>query len=171
MTILSIRPREFLLAALGVLGVLTFWYWDLFTFQWGYLGDDHLVQHFPWMHALSSELQAGRFPLWTNLIGCGFPLFAEGQIAALYPPNLLIYTLIPFEFAYNFSAIFHYWLGGLIFYIFCRQFGLTWKGAGLATFLYLFGSAQGGYFYNMNSQKTVIWFPLALLGIETLVRS
>ena len=32
-------------------------------------------------------LAAGRLPLWNDRLGLGFPLYAEGQIGAFYPPN------------------------------------------------------------------------------------
>lgn len=123
------------------------------------------------MHYLASELREGRLPLWTDLIGCGFPIFAEGQIAALYPLNLLFYGLLPFKIAYNYSTLFHFWLGGLFCYLFARSLNLSRIGSFLASFIYLFGSCQGGYFYNMNSQKTVIWFPLVLLLMERLLKT
>jgi hypothetical protein len=40
-------------------------------------------------------LAEGRLPLWNDRLGLGFPLYAEGQIGALYPPNWLIYQLEP----------------------------------------------------------------------------
>ena len=42
-------------------------------------------------------LQAGRLPLWNDNLGLGFPLYAEGQIAAFYPPNWLIFQLPPLQ--------------------------------------------------------------------------
>ena len=40
-------------------------------------------------------LAEGRLPLWNDRLGLGFPLYAEGQIGAFYPPNWLIYQLEP----------------------------------------------------------------------------
>ena len=40
-------------------------------------------------------LMAGHLPLWSDLLGLGFPLYAEGQIGAFYPPNWLLFRLDP----------------------------------------------------------------------------
>jgi len=147
-------------------------FWEIFTLKLGFISGDHKVQHYPWLHYMATELKAGRLPLWTGLIGCGFPLFAEGQIGLYYPFNLLFFSLIPsFKFAYNYSTLFHFWLGGLFFYLFCRKLSISSVGAFISTYIYLFGSIRGGYFYNANSQKTVIWFPLALYLIEKLIET
>jgi len=56
------------------------------------------------------------------------------------------------------------------FYLFCRQLLISRFGGAVASLIYLFGSSQGGYFYNMNSQKTCIWFPLVLLLMEKYIQ-
>ncbi|MDP1722709.1 MAG: hypothetical protein Q8L37_05865 [Candidatus Gottesmanbacteria bacterium] len=43
--------------------------------------------------ALSESLSRGQLPLWEPRMGMGFPLFAEGQVGALFLPNLLLMTL------------------------------------------------------------------------------
>ena len=40
-------------------------------------------------------LRPGRLPLWNDRLGLGFPLYAEGQIGAFYPPNWLLFQLTP----------------------------------------------------------------------------
>jgi VanZ family protein len=148
-------------------------FWELVSLKSGFLSGDHRVQHYPWMYFLQSELKAGRFPLWTGLIGCGFPIFAEGQIALIYPLNLLFYGLLPLPFpaAYNYSTLFHFLLGALASYLYGRTIGLGRAGSFLAAALFVFGSAQGGYFYNMNSQKVCVWFPFVLFLFERHFKS
>ncbi len=38
---------------------------------------------------------AGHLPLWSDRLGLGYPLYAEGQVAAFYPPGWLIFRLPP----------------------------------------------------------------------------
>ncbi len=45
--------------------------------------------HYPFRYFLSQSLREGQLPLWSSAISSGFPLFADGQIGALYPLNLL----------------------------------------------------------------------------------
>lgn len=50
-------------------------------------------------------LHQGHLPLWTSLIGTGFPLLAEGQTGPFFLPNILLYTLFSPVTAYNMSFI------------------------------------------------------------------
>lgn len=72
-------------------------------------------------------LAAGRLPLWNDQLGLGYPLYAEGQIGAFYPPNWLIFQLPPLA-ALDVSRVLHLTLAGV--------------GAGLIT-LRLSGSRAG----------------------------
>src|SRR4030042_4972112 len=56
---------------------------------------------------MHQSLRAGRLPLWSPYIFCGYPIAAEGQIAAFYPPSLLISWLLPSPGAINWLVVFH----------------------------------------------------------------
>ena len=45
--------------------------------------------HLPLKAEYAERLAAGELPLWSHRLGTGMPLLAEGQVGALYPPNLL----------------------------------------------------------------------------------
>ena len=51
--------------------------------------------------ALSRALSLSSLPLWEPLLAGGFPLFAEGQVGALFLPNLILFRLLPLIVAYN----------------------------------------------------------------------
>jgi hypothetical protein len=57
-------------------------------------------------------LAQGRLPLWNDQLGLGFPLYAEGQIGAFYPPNWLIYLLPPLP-ALDLSRVLHLAVAGV----------------------------------------------------------
>jgi len=50
---------------------------------------------YPLASLFHEALAAGRLPLWDDRLGLGFPLYAEGQIGAFYPPNWLLFQLAP----------------------------------------------------------------------------
>jgi hypothetical protein len=56
-------------------------------------------------------LARGELPLWEDRLGLGFPLYAEGQIGAFYPPNWLIFKLSPLA-ALDVSRVLHLALAG-----------------------------------------------------------
>ncbi len=72
-------------------------------------------------------LAAGRLPLWNDRLGLGFPLYAEGQIGAFYPPNWILFQLPPLT-ALDLTRVLHLTAAGV--------------GAGLLT-LRLSGSRPG----------------------------
>lgn len=51
--------------------------------------------HYPVSLELFGAWSAGRIPLWTDRIYCGFPFFADPQTAAWYPGTLLVAALGP----------------------------------------------------------------------------
>ena len=78
--------------------------------DWGVLFvQDMMVQNVPFRHFLHEALAAGRLPLWEPRINAGFPLFAEGQVGALYPPNWIGAALLSPAQAVTWSVLVHLW--------------------------------------------------------------
>lgn len=51
--------------------------------------------HYPLASFFHGALAEGRLPLWEDRLGLGFPLYAEGQIGAFYPPSWLFFQFPP----------------------------------------------------------------------------
>ena len=83
---------------------------------------DVMVQNVPFRHFLHEALAGGRLPLWEPRVNCGFPLFAEGQVGALYPPNWLL-ALLPPAAAVTWSVLGHLWLAAAAAWGFLRALG------------------------------------------------
>jgi len=142
---------------------------EVFFLKVSFLSGDHRAQHYPWAAFLAENVKHFRLPWWTSYFHCGFPLLAEGQVGAFYPPNLLFYFAFPVFFAYTYQILFHYLLGGFLFYAYVRFLKVSSLAAFLGSLIYLFGTAQGGYYYNVNSQKVLIWLPLTLLLCDQII--
>ena len=141
-------------------------FWDILILKTGFLKGDYLQQFLPWYRLYAGSLKEFHLPLWIRHIQCGFPLFAEGQIGALYPFNLLFFFFLPFKLAYNYSFLFHFILTGIFTYHLSRKLGAdTWGGA-LSAILLCFGSVYAGCFVNISALKSLTWFPLTLLIYE-----
>ncbi len=156
---------------MGLAVLILLFHWKLLDLQIGFYSGDHRQQHYPWAFFYAKQLNQGVLPWWTSLFGCGFPLLAEGQVGALYLPNFLFYKFFPFDFAYTYNILFHYVLGAGFFYLLVRSRGISKFAAFLGCLIYLFGTAQGGYYYNIISLKTLIWFPLSLYFIFRIFES
>src|SRR3989339_2997 len=60
---------------------------------------DALHSNLPEKLILQKSLKSLRVPLWENNIGQGYPVFAQGIMGFFYLPNLVIFGLLPFNFA------------------------------------------------------------------------
>ncbi len=61
--------------------------------------------NYPLKSLLSDSLKKSKLPFWNKQVGTGYPVFAEGQIGALFLPNLVLYYLLPTPIAFNLSYI------------------------------------------------------------------
>ncbi|MDP2923617.1 MAG: YfhO family protein [Candidatus Omnitrophota bacterium] len=136
-----------------------------------FLGGDYLVQFYPWSKVYSYALKNFVFPFWTRYIGSGFPLLAEGQVAGLYPFNIIMFFLLPCDIAYNYSIILHFILAGVFTYIYTREIGADAWGGALSALLFCFGSAYAGCFVNTATVVTVTWVPLSFFLFEKYFKS
>ena len=151
-------------------GFLAFFYPGLFLAREAALRGDHWEQHYPWAAYLWQTLRSGRPALWTGLIQCGFPIAAEGQIGIFYLPNLLLSLFLPLRWAYAWRSLLHFAISGIATYSYARSVRLGRFGSFIAAFIFLFGTAYGGAFYNITSLETICWLPLGLLGLESFLR-
>lgn len=105
----------------------------------GLIGGDLYPYFFPQKQYLSDSLQRGQIPLWNSLVGFGYPVLGESQTAALYPPNLLLYSWLPVNLAYNVSQLAHYLVCFVAFFFFAKRMGARGAGALFASIVFTFG--------------------------------
>lgn len=108
------------------------------------------------------ELQRNPLPLWTDKILAGFPLFAEGQVAALYPLNRLLLAILPAHFALSLSVLLHLSLGACGMYLFVRALGLRAASAVLAGFIFSFNGWVLGHLSHIAVIAAISWLPWSL---------
>ncbi|MBN1405133.1 MAG: hypothetical protein JW946_01285, partial [Candidatus Omnitrophica bacterium] len=127
---------------------------------------DYSLQHYPWSEAYSAAIKHFHFPFWCRYFHSGFPLMAEGQIGGFYPLNIIMFFVLPFKLAYNYSVVLHFVIAGIFAYAYTRKLGAEKWGASLSALLFCFASAYAGCFNNIATLRTLSWFPLVLLLIE-----
>lgn len=162
---MSLNKKDILFLS-GLLASLVFFYPELFLAKAASLIGDHWEQHFPWAFLLDQSLKNGKFPFWTSLIHCGFPIAAEGQIGVFYFPNLVLYLILPFKWAYAYLNVFHFFVAAACTYLYSREIKLSRVSSFISAFIFTFGTAYGGAYYNITSLKTIAWFPLCLFLFE-----
>jgi hypothetical protein len=129
-------------------------------------GSDIWHLNYPMKHFYQQELAAGRLPLWSPEIGTGFPLHAEGQVAALYPPNLALFGLLPLAVAFNWGILLHAVLSGAFAAMFARQLGAGRGGSIIAAIVFAFSGFFVTHLKHINMTASAVWIPLLLLLLE-----
>ncbi|NLE75902.1 MAG: YfhO family protein [Chloroflexi bacterium] len=129
-----------------------------------YNGLDIRTIHYPLHAAYAQALRQGTLLLWTPHLAGGFPLFAEGQMGGLYPPNLLLYRLLPLNLAHNWSALLHLLGAQAAAWALARTLRIPPPAAALVGFVYgmsVVGSALGDFYIAF----CLAWLPAVLTAL------
>lgn len=170
----GLRGTAVLAGALLVGGVLFFGLGfaagDRTLFTHDYFGSDVWNFHYPLKAFYASHLAQGELPLWCPHVGTGFPIHAEGQVGMLYPPNLLLFGLLPLSVAFNWSVLLHLVLAGLFTALFAWRLGAGPWGAALAGVAFAFSGFFIGHAKHGNMIAAAAWMPLVLLLVDSFCR-
>ncbi|MFO1091951.1 MAG: YfhO family protein [Planctomycetaceae bacterium] len=134
----EIENRGLLAVTLAAVA-LTFVFWRTLWLGGGLVGGDTYSYYYPQKTFYADELHAGRLPLWNSLVGHGYPTMGESQTGVLYPPHLLLFSLLPVNTAYNANQLLHYVLAFVATWLFARRMGLAGWGAALCAVVYVYG--------------------------------
>ncbi len=78
------------------------------------------MQLVPWAHQVRQAWQSGHVPLWNALSGCGYPLLANAQSAALSPLRILALPL-PLGYAMTAEAAMKILVALTFTFLYCRR--------------------------------------------------
>jgi hypothetical protein len=109
-------------------------------------------------------LARGELPLWNDRLGLGFPLYAEGQIGAFYPPNWLIFQLEPLA-AMDLTRLLHLALAGVGTGLLALRVSGSRQGALLAAVVAVLGGAVVTKVEWWNLVTAYGWLPWVLLPL------
>ena len=124
---------------------------------------------YPLRYLMVEMVKSGQLPLWNPYIFCGMPFMATLQVGFFYPLTIIHYIL-PFDLAFNYYTIIHYYLAAVFMYWLMRHYQLSRPSAFLSGLLFAFS----GYMLsvsNMNTTLTsVVWLPLVLLSWDRVLK-
>jgi len=140
--------------------------WPYLFLQKTFFYGDYALQHFPWARLLFDCVRAGRIPIYTDGIGCGFPIFAESQTGCLYVPQVVLYRILPFLTAYTWLVPIHLALAGVGFFLLMKKTGASSAASWLGSTCWVFGSSYAGCFINVPTLKALAWTPWVLWLLE-----
>jgi uncharacterized membrane protein len=111
-----------------------------------------------------SLLKTFQFPLWNPHNYCGIPLLATLQPGVFYPPHVL-YLILPFNVAWNWIIILHFFFAGFATFLFLRSLSASREGAFLGGILFMLS----GYLLSVHNLLThllaVVWLPIVMASI------
>lgn len=133
-----IKASEWL-AVIGLAIALTGVFFSRMWTGGGLIGGDLYTYFMPQKQFFAERLAEGEFPLWHNRSGYGYPLVAESQTGAFYPPHLLLYSTLDVTTAYNLNQLLHYAATFVLVFLYAREVGVRFGSALLAALVYTYG--------------------------------
>lgn len=155
------------------LALITFWVVVWCAEAWlGYstwFYHDLAHHHYPWRAWSGAQWSAGNLPLWAP-IGHGFPFVAESQAGALYPPNIVLWMLLPTTVAFNWSIGLHHLLALWGVFLLARYEGRSGTAGLIAAVAYGFSGFFISHLVYLGFFQVMGWFPWMLLAALQGVR-
>lgn len=158
-------------AMLGVLTIIfCLFFWRL-LFEKGVAipkgGGDFNSFYYPLSAFAAGQVQAGHFPLWNPYLYAGTPFAADYQTGALYPLNLLVWSVArPFTYGvFEALVIFHVWWASVTAYGFARAVGMGRAGALVAGVVFAYGGFMIAQIGHAPMIAVASWLPAALAAL------
>ncbi len=147
------------------------YFWQAALRQAVFSSGDILLFFYPTHLAYADALRQGRLPLWEPRMLAGFPLYAEGQIGALYPLHPILYGLLPIDLATNYDILLHLGWVAIGTYLLARVIGLRPASAFLAGAVFAFGGFFLPRLAHMSVLATASWLPWQMWAFEQQARA
>lgn len=119
---------------------------------------------FPLAVFANEALAKGQLPLWNDRLGLGFPLYAEGQVAAFYPPSWLVFRLAPIT-ALDVYRVLHLAFAGLGAGLLVLRLRGSRPGALIAVLVAVLGGGIVAKLEWHNLVAAYAWVPWILLPL------
>jgi hypothetical protein len=163
------RIRFLFLIALLAIGLTVIFWWPLYGGA-GFIGGDLYPYFFPQKAFYADHLKQGKFPLWNDLSGFGYPVLGESQTGAAYPLHLILYRCLDLNTAYNVEHLLHYILCFVATALFAKRLGLSDSGSLLCALVFTYG-----WFPPRACLEWAIltgaWLPVSLLCVESFLQT
>ncbi|MEE8167029.1 MAG: YfhO family protein [Myxococcota bacterium] len=115
------------------------------------------------------DLRGGTLSLWNPYQMAGMPLLATQQAGQLYPPNLVLLSLLPAELALEALAVLHLFIAGFFTWLFTRRLKLGFAASMCAAVTYMLSGAMLAMFYAVAYVATCAWLPAVVWATHRLV--
>jgi hypothetical protein len=166
---LRYKTEDFL--ALLLLAAMLMWFCDEIIFAGKIPFFRDLAAYFyPIKFSVAESFKAGQLPLWEPHMATGFPLLAEFQSAVFYLPSIIFY-LIPFFAAIQFSYVFHYAVAASGSYVLLRSWKQRIYVSIIGAILFSFGGTMVSLTNLLNHFQSAVWLPWLVYCGERAVKN
>jgi hypothetical protein len=124
---------------------------------------------YPIRFSVAHSFNAGELPLWDRHMAMGYPLLADFQSGAFYPPSL-VYRLLPFFAAIRATFILHYLVAGTGAYLLFRSWGYPMSLAIIAGILFTLGGTMISLTNLLNHFQAAVWLPWVVYFAHQFMR-
>ena len=128
---------------------------------------DGLLYYYPMRAHVAAVLRSGHLPLWNPYIYSGFPLLADVEAGAFYPPNAL-FLVLPAPVAMNLVALSSYVLAALFTFLYARAIGACVFGGLLSGIAFGASGFMLSHLGHASIVNAAAWFPLVMLFAERM---
>src|ERR1051326_2049378 len=136
----------------------------------GYPQTDQADAYYPPSLFASNAIRSGRFPMWLPYNFGGLPAVALGLSGWLYPPRLLVITLMSPIRQHDFLLFTHLLITGLGMYGLLRLWGANLLGAMLGAFVWELHGHNAFWLIVEHVAFAATWLPLILFAATLAVR-
>ena len=124
---------------------------------------------YPMRFSLAQSFKAGDLPLWDRHVAMGYPLLADFQSGAFYPPHL-VYLILPFFAALRATFILHYLVAAVGAYLLCRSWGYPLFLGLIGAILFTLGGTLVSLTNVLNHFQAAVWLPWTVLFAQRFLR-
>ena len=135
-------------------------------------GSDFVLQFYPWKKFIYDHLWSHRtLPFWNPYLFSGTPFIANIQASMFYPLSFLFY-IMPTQYAYGYTIIFHCMLGSIFMYVFVRSLSINKMGAVLSSIVFTYNGFFMAHLYagHLTFVQNYIWIPLIFFYLHKFLK-
>jgi len=125
---------------------------------------DQLTYDLPLQRVIHDAYRRGEMPWWDPYTLAGRPLLADAHISGTDPVRWVLYHLLPFEAAYNWTRVVHYLFTGLGMLLLLRSLGVGAAAALLLSLGFQFAGAFAVFFGHPWVQASFLYYPFLWLA-------
>lgn len=127
---------------------------------------DQLMYDLPVQRTIYQSYRRGEMPWWDPYTAGGHPLLADANVNGTDPIRALLYFLLPFEMAYNWTLILRFVLCGLGMFLLLRHWNFPTITCALLAVTYQFSSVFAFHFGHPWVQAPFVYYPFLWLAWE-----